>query len=151
MPFNSINKLKSIFTLSRPKIEQISHRPFWKAWLPILALTVKNGFACLRKGNRRRYQYHVASISHQFRRPIYLNAHASSSFDHAHLGSNSVFKQIRRCSVDGRKRYENDKCGRSIFVWKRISVDRALVFTKITLLLPLIAKNIFYEIKIKEK
>ena len=27
----------------------------------------------------------------------------------------------------GRKRYENDKCGRKYF-WKRISVDRALVF-----------------------
>ena len=61
--------------------------------------------------------YHVASISHQFRRPIYWNAHASSSFDHAHWGYNSVFKQIWRCSVDGRKRYENDKCGRKYF-WK---------------------------------
>ena len=29
-------------------------------------------------------RYHVASISRQFRRPIYLNGHASSSFDHAH-------------------------------------------------------------------
>ena len=34
---------------------------------------------------------------------------------HAHLGYNSVFKQIRRCSVDSRKRYENDKCGRKSF------------------------------------
>ena len=51
-------------------------------------------------------------------------------------GYNSVFKQIRRCSVGGRKRYKNDKCGRksfwkrsknsSVFVWKLISVDRAL-------------------------
>ena len=69
-------------------------------------------------------RHHVASISRPFRRPIYWNAHASSSFDHAHWGYNSVFKQIRRCSVDGRKRYENDKCGRKSF-WKRISVDRA--------------------------
>ena len=62
--------------------------------------------------------YHVASISRQFRGPINWNTHASSSFDHAHWGYNSVFKQIRRCSVDGRKRYENDKCGRKSF-WKR--------------------------------
>ena len=63
-------------------------------------------------------RYHVASISRQFRGPIYWNAHASSSFDHAHWGYNSVFKQIRRRSVDGRKRYENDKCGRKSF-WKQ--------------------------------
>ena len=33
--------------------------------------------------NRR---YDVASISRQFRKPIYWNAHASSSFEHAHWG-----------------------------------------------------------------
>ena len=79
--------------------------------------------------------YYVASNSRQFRGPIYWNAQASSSFDHAHWGYNSVFKQIRRCSVDGWKRYESDKCRRksfwkpeqnsSVFVWKWISVDRA--------------------------
>ena len=36
--------------------------------------------------------YHVASISRQFRGPIYWNAHASSSFEHAHWGYKSVFK-----------------------------------------------------------
>ena len=40
-------------------------------------------------------------------------------------GIRAFSKRIRRCSVDGRKRYENDKCGRKSF-WKRISVDRAL-------------------------
>ena len=50
-------------------------------------------------------------------------------------GIKAFSKRIRRCSMDGRKRYENDKCGRksflkteqnsSVFVWKRISVDRA--------------------------
>ena len=78
-------------------------------------------------------RYHVASISRQFCGPIYWNAHASSSFDHAHWGYNSVFKQIRRCSVDGRKRYENDKCGRKSF-WKRsktapFSFENGLVWT----------------------
>ena len=78
-------------------------------------------------------RYHVASISRQFRGPIYWNAHASSSFDHAHWGYNSVFKQIRRCSVDGRKRYENDKCGRKSS-WKRsktapFSFENGLVWT----------------------
>ena len=77
--------------------------------------------------------YHVASISRQFRRPIYWNAHASSSFDHAHWGYNSVFKQIRRCSVNGRKRYQNYKCGRKSF-WKRsktvpFSFENGLVWT----------------------
>ena len=76
---------------------------------------------------------YVASISRQFRGPIYWNAHASSSFDHEHWGYNSVFKQIRRCSVDGRKRYENDKCGRKSF-WKRsktapVSFENGLVWT----------------------
>ena len=60
-------------------------------------------------------RYHVASISRQFRGPIYRNAHASSSFEHAHWGYKAFSKQIRRCSVDGRKRYENDKCGRKSF------------------------------------
>ena len=78
-------------------------------------------------------RYHVASISRQFRRPIYWNAHTSSLFDHAHWGYHSVFKQIRRCSVDGRKRYENDKCGRKSF-WKRsktapFSFENGLVWT----------------------
>ena len=55
-------------------------------------------------------------------------------------GITAFSKQIRRCSVDGRKRYEHDKCGRKSFwkrsktapfsfengrVWKRISVDGA--------------------------
>ena len=61
------------------------------------------------------------------------NAHAWSSFDHAHWGYNSVSKQIRRCSLDGRKRYENDKCGRKSF-WKRgktapFSFENGLVWT----------------------
>ena len=37
-------------------------------------------------------RYHVDSVSRQFRRPIYWNAHASSSFEHAHWGCKSVFK-----------------------------------------------------------
>ena len=78
-------------------------------------------------------RYHVASISCQFRGLIYWNAHASSSFDHSHWAYNSVFKQIRRCSLDGRKRCENDKCGRISF-WKRskrapFSFENGLVWT----------------------
>ena len=38
--FNSINKLYPVSTLSRPKLKQIWHRPFWKAWLPMTASTV---------------------------------------------------------------------------------------------------------------
>ena len=30
-------------------------------------------------------------------------------------GITAFSKRIRRCSVDGRKRYENDKCGRKSF------------------------------------
>ena len=33
-------------------------------------------------------------------------------------GTKAFLKRIRCCSVDGRKRYENDKCGRKYF-WKR--------------------------------
>ena len=39
-------------------------------------------------------RYHVPSISRQFRGPIYWNAHASSSFEHAHWGYKSVFKTV---------------------------------------------------------
>ena len=38
--FYSIIKLLPVSTLSRPKLKQIWHRPFWKTWLPIVALTV---------------------------------------------------------------------------------------------------------------
>ena len=37
-------------------------------------------------------RYHVASISRQFRGPIYWNAHASSSFEHVHWLYKSVFE-----------------------------------------------------------
>ena len=40
-------------------------------------------------------------------------------------GIKAFSKRMRRCSVEGRKRYENGKCGRKSF-WKRISVDGAL-------------------------
>ena len=125
-------------TLSR--VERFENDAFWKRCF--LVWTVKtmlseNGDVTKttrpwvsKMADRR---YHVALISRQFRGPIYWNAHASSSFDHAHWGYNSVFKQIRRCSVDGRKRYENDKCGRKSF-WKRsktapFSFENGLVWT----------------------
>ena len=88
------------------------------------------------------------SISRQFRGPIYLNAHASSSLNmcmrRVHWtcacvefiyteGIRVFSKRIRRCSVDGWKRYENDKCGRKSF-WKRsktapFSFENGLVWT----------------------
>ena len=37
-------------------------------------------------------------------------------------GIKAFSKRIRRCSVDGRKRYENDKRGRKYF-WKRSKTD----------------------------
>ena len=48
-------------------------------------------------------------------------------------GIKAFSKRIRRCSVDGRKRYENDKCGRKS-VWKRskkasFSFENGLVWT----------------------
>ena len=77
-------------------------------------------------------------ISRQFRRLIYWNAHASSSFEHTHWGWLRVYikvfsKRIRRCSVDGRKRYEDDKCRRKSW-WKRsktapFSFENGLVWT----------------------
>ena len=78
-------------------------------------------------------RHHVPAISRQFRGPIYWNAHASRSFEHAHREYNSVSKRIRRCSMDGRKRYENYKCGRKSF-WKRsktapFSFETGLVWT----------------------
>ena len=63
-------------------------------------------------------RYHVASFSCQFRsryiemrmRGVHLSMHTE--------GIKAFSKRIRRCGVDGRKRYENDKCGRKCF-WKR--------------------------------
>ena len=48
-------------------------------------------------------------------------------------GIKAFSKRIRRCSVDGRKRYENDKCGRKCF-WKRsktapFSFENGLLWT----------------------
>ena len=47
-------------------------------------------------------------------------------------GKKAFSKRIRRCSVDGRKRYENDRCGRKSF-WKRsktppFSFEKGLVW-----------------------
>ena len=108
----------------------ILKRCFLKTMLSENGDVIKTTRRWVSKMADRRY---VASISRQFRGPIYWNAHASSSFDHAHWGYNSVFKQIRRCSVDGRKRFENDKCGRKSF-WKRsktapFSFENGLVCT----------------------
>ena len=89
---------------------------------------------------------HVASILRQFRRPIYWNAHTLSSFDHAHWGYNSIFKQIQHCSVDGRKRYENDKCGRKSFLKRSktapFSFENGLVCTG--------PKRMFFHLKLPE-
>ena len=62
--------------------------------------------------NRR---YHVALISRNFAgryiemrmRRVDLNMRTE--------GIKAFSKRIRRCSVDWRKRYENDKCGRKSF------------------------------------
>ena len=106
-------------TLSR--VERFENDAFWKrcfvVWTKNSMLSengdvIKTTRPWVSKMADRRY--HVASISRQFRRPIYWNARASSSFDHGHWGDNSVLKQIRRCSVDGR----NDT--------KTISVDANL-------------------------
>ena len=125
-------------TLSR--VERLENNAFWKrcflVWMVKTILSengdvIKTTQLWVSKMADRRY--HVASISRQFHGPIYWNAHASSSFDHVHWGYNSVFKQIRRCSVDGRKRYENGKCGRKSF-WKQsktapFSFENGLVWT----------------------
>ena len=49
-------------------------------------------------------------------------------------GIKAFSKQMRRCSVEGRKRYGNDKCGRKSF-WKRsktapFSFENGLVWTE---------------------
>ena len=132
---NDHRKRSHLRTLSR--VERFENDAFWKrcflVWTVKTMLSengdvIKTTRPWVSKMVDRRY--HVASISRQFCEPIYWNAHASSSFDHAHWGYNSVFKQIRRCSVDGRKRYENDKCGRKSF-WKRscFAPDTAIVHT----------------------
>ena len=125
-------------TLSR--VEQFENDAFWKrcflVWTVKTMLSEKGDVIKTTRpwvSKMADKRYHVASISRQFRGAIYWNAHASSSFDHAHWGYNSVFKQIRRCSVDGRKRYENDKCGRKSF-WKlsktaSFSFENGLVWT----------------------
>ena len=107
-------------TLSR--VEQFENDAFWKRCFLVWTMKTmlsENGDVTKttrpwvsKMADRR---YHVALILRQFRGPIYWNAHASSSFDHAHWGYNSVFTQIRRCSVDGRKRYETISVDANLF------------------------------------
>ena len=53
----------------------------------------------------------------QFRGPIYWNAHASSSFQHAHWGYKTFSKRIRRYSVDGRNDTKTISVDANLF-WK---------------------------------
>ena len=87
-------------------------------------------WVCKMAGRR----YYAASISRQFRGPIYWNAHASSSFEHAHWGYKAFSIRIRRCSVEGRKRYEKGKCGRKSF-WK-LSFEKQLLWEYVTQVFP---------------
>ena len=127
---NDHRKRSNSKTLSR--VEWFENDAFWKrcflVWTEKTMLS-ENGDVIKRDTTGRQTtrpwvskmvdrRFHVASISRQFRRLIYWNAFTSSSFEHAHWGYNSVFKTILRCSMDGRKRCENDKCGRKSF-WKR--------------------------------
>ena len=78
-------------------------------------------------------RYHVASISRQFRGPIYWNRMRGDHLSMRTEGIKAFSKRIRRCSVDVRKRYENYKCGRKSF-WKRrktapFSFENGLVWT----------------------
>ena len=57
-------------------------------------------------------RYHMASISRQFR-----ERYIEMRMRRVHLSMNTegiiaFSKRIQRCSVDGRKQYENDKCRR---------------------------------------
>ena len=113
-------------------VERFENDAFWKQYLLVWTektMLSENGNDIKLDTTRRQAtrpwvskmvdrRYHVASISRQFRGPIYWNAHASSSFEHAQWGYKTFSKRIRRCSVDERKRYENDKCGRKS-LWKR--------------------------------
>ena len=70
-------------------------------------------------------RYRVALISRNF-----AGRYIEMPVRRVHLsmrteGITAFSKRIRRCSVDGRKRYENDKCRRKYFL-KRISVEGAL-------------------------
>ena len=113
------------------RVERFENDAFWKrcflVWTKITMLSENGDVIKIDMTGRQTTRswlskmadrcYHVASISRQFRWPIYRNAHASSSFQHAHWGYKSVFKKekrIRRCSLDG----ENDT--------KTISVDANL-------------------------
>ena len=63
--------------------------------------------------NRR---YHVASIFRANFAGRYIEMRMRRVFLSVHAeGLKAFSKLIRRCSVDGRKRYQNDKCGRKFF------------------------------------
>ena len=89
-------------TLSR--VERVKNDAFWKRcfllWTEKTMLS-ENGDVIDTTGHKTTRpweskmadrRYHVASISRQFRGPIYWNAHASCSFEHAHWVYKSVFK-----------------------------------------------------------
>ena len=60
-------------------------------------------------------RYRVASISHNFAgRNIEMRMRRVLLIMRTE-GITAFSKQIQRCSVDGRKRYQNDKCRRKLF------------------------------------
>ena len=87
-------------------MERFENDAFWKrcflVWTEKTMLSENGGVIKIvstgRQTTRQRVskmadrRYHVTSISRQIREPIYWNAHASSSFEPAHWGCNSVFK-----------------------------------------------------------
>ena len=103
-PKNDRRKRSHSKTFSR--VERFENDAFWKrcflVWMEKTMLSENGDVIKIDTTGRQTTRpwvskmadrrYHVASISRQFRGPIYWNAHASSSFEHAHWGHKSVFK-----------------------------------------------------------
>ena len=121
-------RIRISFTLQRrkraPKTEPFENDAFWKrcflVWTEKTMLSENGDVIKIDTTGRQTTRSWVSKMADRRYRvapiwPIYWNAHTSSSFEHAHWGYKALSKRIRRCSVDGEKRYEDDKCGRKSF------------------------------------
>ena len=117
-------------TLSR--VERFENDAFWKrcflVWTKKTMLSEKGDVIKIdttgRQTTRREYpKWRTAAPMWLQFRANFAGRYIEMNMRRVHLSMNTegikaFSKRIRRCSVDGWKRYENDKCGRKSF-WKR--------------------------------
>ena len=139
---NDHRKRSNSKTLSR--VERFENEAFWKrcflVWTEKTMLAENGDVIKIFTTGRlttRPWVSKMADRRHQFR-ANFAGRYIEMRIRRVHLsmrteGIKAFSKRIRRCSVDGRKRYENGKCGHKSF-WKKsktapFSFENGLVWT----------------------